>query len=39
MWKDRPKLCQKNIFHDDDVIDDATAQGGLEFGPIYSFIN
>ena len=24
IWKERPKLCQKNIFHDDDVIDDFT---------------
>ena len=22
IWKDRPKLCQKRIFHDNDVIDD-----------------
>ena len=24
IWKDRPKLCQKKYFHDDDVIDDVT---------------
>ena len=24
IWKDRPKLCQKCMFHGDDVIDDVT---------------
>ena len=24
IWKDRPKLCQKKYFHDDDVINDVT---------------
>ena len=24
IWKDRPKLCKKKYFHDDDVIDDVT---------------
>ena len=24
IWKDRPKLCPKKYFHDDDVIDDVT---------------
>ena len=24
IWKDHPKLCQKGIFHDDDIIDDVT---------------
>ena len=24
IWKDRPKLCQRKYFHDDDVIDDVT---------------
>ena len=24
IWKDRPKICQKKSFHDDDVIDDVT---------------
>ena len=37
IWKDRPKLCPKSYFHDDDVS--MTSQGGLEFGPLYFFIN
>ena len=24
IWKDRPRLCQKEYFHDNDVIDDVT---------------
>ena len=24
IWKDRPKLCEKSIFHDDDAIHDVT---------------
>ena len=31
IWKDRPKLCQKIFFHDDDVIDDVT--GWLQSRP------
>ena len=34
IWKDRPKLCQKTFFHDDDVIDDVT--GWPWSFPLYS---
>ena len=34
IWKGRPKLCQKSIFHDDDVIDDVT--GWPQSFPLYS---
>ena len=37
IWKDRPKLCQKSIFHGDDVIDNVT--GWPESRPLYAFIN
>ena len=37
MWKDRPKLCQKSIFMM--MTSSMTSQGGLKFGPLYSYIN
>ena len=37
IWKDRPKLCQKNIFMMMTSL--MASQGGLKFGPLYSFIN
>ena len=37
IWKDRPKLCQKVFFVM--MTSSMTSQGGLEFGPPYSFIN
>ena len=33
IWKDRPEFCQKIFFMM------MTSQGGLEFGPLYSFMN
>ena len=36
IWKDRPKLCQKSIFHVDDVIDDVT--GWPQNPPPYSWL-
>ena len=36
IWKDRPKLGQRSIFHGDDVIDDVT--GWLQSCPLYSYI-
>ena len=37
IWKDRPKLCSKDIFPGDDVIDDVI--GWPQIGLLYSFIN
>ena len=37
IWNDRPKLCKKIFFMM--MTSSMTSQGGLEFGPIYSFIN
>ena len=37
IWKDRPKLWQKSIFMM--MTSSMTSQCGLEFGPLYSFIN
>ena len=37
IWKDHPELCQKNIFHDDDVIDDVTGWHQIRLST--SFLN
>ena len=36
IWKDRPKWWQKSIFM---MTSSMTSQGGLNVGPLYSFIN